>query len=356
MRMLVLYTELMGYTAKTLSVLATEYNVDVTVICKDANKKTPYTPKDQERLRYLGRSQFDRRGLLELFMEKNPDLIYIAGWVDKDYLTVARAAKRKKIPVITGIDNQWRGDIRQRMACCFSSIFIHRYFDYVQVPSRLQYEYARRLGFHRQNILMNMYSADTDLFAAGYQASRETKNVNYPHRFIFVGRLHPNKGLDILLQAWEKLCATINHDWDLMVIGNGPLEKSMKRCARVSLKGFLQPTEIAAEAINAGAFILPSRKEPWGVVVHEFTAAGLPLILSDVCGAAAEFLIPGFNGFSFASENVADLCRVLSRMVRMDDKTLARMGERSYELSHRITPLFSVASLLTPIFQNQYDV
>ena len=47
-------------------------------------------------------------------------------------------------------------------------------------------------------------------------------------------------------------------------------------------KGFIQPKYLNDLLLNSSALILPSRYEPWGVIVHEAAAAGLPIIISDV--------------------------------------------------------------------------
>jgi glycosyltransferase involved in cell wall biosynthesis len=350
MRVLILYTELMGYTARKLSVMASMFGADITAVCRDQNKKTPYVPMDEPGVRYLGRSTLDEVGLLKLFNEVDPDLMYVSGWEDKGYLPAALAGRKKGIPVVTGLDNQWRGDLRQIVGCLLSPWLVRKYFSHVQVAGRWQFEYARRLGFAKEQILPHVYSADTELFSRHWKAARDKKAANYPHCFLFVGRLHPAKGLDILIEAWRMLGSQMEHDWKLVLVGNGPLEEELTGDPGMVLKGFLPPEEVASLVPDMGAFVLPSRKEPWGVVVHEFAAAGLPLVLSDVVGAGTDFLIDGFNGASFKSEDAADLCAALRSVVESDDAALLAMGDRSFDLSRKITPEMSAASLLSPLF------
>lgn len=353
MRILVLYTEIMGYSENMLSYLSLTYDADITVVCQDQNKNTPYFPNNQKKISYLGLSGFNRKSLVDLFYKTSPDLIFVSGWQNKNYLAVARIAKKAGIPVVSGMDNQWRGTLRQHLACCLSLFLIHRYFEYIHVAGRLQYEYAIKLGFRRKKILMNLYSADIKLFADQYRICQEAKSVKYPHRFVFVGRLHENKGIDVLLEAWVALGKQVKHDWELLIIGDGPLEGRFSAAERVIYKSFMQPEDLAGEIASAGVFVLPSRKEPWGVVIHEFAAAGLPLILSDACGAANEFLIDGYNGWLFQSENATSLGEVLKKVVSASDKSLERMGRQSSDLSHRITPAISAASLLIPVIGNK---
>ena len=110
---------------------------------------------------------------------------------------------------------------------------------------------------------------------------------------------------------------------------------------------FLQPHHLVQELPRFGCFILPSRSEPWGVVVHEFAAAGFPLLLSDVVGSARHFLIDGLNGFSFNSDSVASLTKSMKKIISLSDDKLYEMGSHSITLSSRITPHSSAANLLS---------
>ena len=112
---------------------------------------------------------------------------------------------------------------------------------------------------------------------------------------------------------------------------------------------FLTQQELMVEATNAGCFILPSLSEPWGVVAHEFAAAGVPLILSSKVGSASAFLIPGFNGHQFESGNSNALAMVMKRVINSSSEDLMRMGNRSHELSLRINSELSSNSLLSII-------
>jgi glycosyltransferase involved in cell wall biosynthesis len=191
-----------------------------------------------------------------------------------------------------------------------------------------------------------LYSADLNLFHQAYQNNFEQKQARYPHRFLFVGRLESIKGLDILIESWT-LLGDEKLDWELHLIGNGSLKTSLESTKGVMIKDFMQPDQLMEEVADAGCFILPSRGEPWGVVVHEFAAAGLPLILSEVVGSASTFLIPGMNGFSFKANDPQDLARRMTKIISLNDRQLLTMSEYSYRLSQRITPESSAANLLS---------
>jgi glycosyltransferase involved in cell wall biosynthesis len=163
---------------------------------------------------------------------------------------------------------------------------------------------------------------------------------------MFMGRLEKAKNVELLFAAWHRL-AGHRRDWDLCLIGNGSLKSSLEVEENVTVKDFMQPERLREEIASAGCFVLPSRDEPWGVVIHEFAAAGIPLVCSDACGASNTFLIHGTNGYEFRSGNVESLFQHMLKIINASDASLRKMGEYSSCLGQRITPYSSPANLLS---------
>jgi glycosyltransferase involved in cell wall biosynthesis len=83
--------------------------------------------------------------------------------------------------------------------------------------------------------------------------------------------------------------------------------------------------------VAADVFALLSRHEPWGVVVNEAAACGLPLVLSDRVGAAPDLLRDGENGFLVPVDDAAAAAAALGKLT--DPEVRRRMGERSGEIA-----------------------
>jgi glycosyltransferase involved in cell wall biosynthesis len=98
-----------------------------------------------------------------------------------------------------------------------------------------------------------------------------------------------------------------------------------------TVRGGLREEELARRYVEADVFALLSRHEPWGVVVNEAAASGLPLVLSDRVGAAYDLLLDGENGFLVPADDVAAAADALRRLAA-DPELRRRMGERSREL------------------------
>jgi len=149
---------------------------------------------------------------------------------------------------------------------------------------------------------------------------------NGRRRFIYSGRLAAVKRVDTLIDAFVKIAGD-RPDWDLLIVGGGPLEAELKSRVpdallnRVAWTGFIDdPYELAALYTCGEVFILPSSYEPWAVVVCEAAAAGLAIIASQVVGAAGELCRNGVNGRAFPPGDVDALADALLEMSADDDR------------------------------------
>ena len=97
--------------------------------------------------------------------------------------------------------------------------------------------------------------------------------------------------------------------------------------------GFLQPHELTSHLIDAAAFVMPSKKEPWGVVLHEMAIAGLPLGSERMVGSRHEFIFPSKWQFD---ETIAEEVKVL---LKKSTQQLAHYSAKSHQLGTR-HPLF----------------
>lgn len=345
-RILFFHAEVMGYTTATLEALA-KMGVEVHVVSWDSKKLTGYKIPTLKNVTFYGRSAFNFRGLRELAERIKPEIVVVSGWQDPAYVLAAFALRRKGFKTVTGLDTQWEGGPRFLLAEVLGKLGVFKsIYSYAWIPGLRQFETAKRLGYRDHEIISNLYSADLKLFTRAQ--SRSQGQADYSRTFLFVGRLVREKGLTDLLSAWNSLSSQRN-DWVLKIIGDGDLRDAIPSDPSIIFKGFLQPDDLAREVSESGCFVIPSRREPWGVVVHEFAAVGLPLILSSGVGSSDAFLIDGFNGYRVRPGKIGDIAEAMRKIVESDPKTLREFGERSALLSQRITPETSAASLLSLI-------
>lgn len=348
MKILYLYTEVMGYTIATISELR-QTGAEIHLVHWDDKKLTPYKIPTSNKLFLYPKSKENRNSLVKLINKLNPDITVVSGWVDKDYLHAASILKMKGKTVVCGLDGQWYGLLRQHLASVLGIIdYFKKYFSHAWVAGTYQFEYARKLGFKKEEIIFDLYSADISKFSNAYIKNVTFKKKNYPHRFLYVGRFEKIKGLEVLLKAWDEL-RNFKHDWELHLIGNGSLKYQLIERENIVVKDFMQPEKLINEVKGAGCFVLPSIYEPWGVVIHEFAAAGLPLVVSDQVGATKSFLINRFNGFYFNTQNYRCLKSKMLEIMEMSDEALLMFSRNSNQLSNRISPQTSANNLLSLI-------
>ena len=235
----ILYTELMHYNIIVIKALV-ERGCHVHVVLSDSNKKTPYLPPQLEGVTYYNRSSFwDPDHLFRLVKRLEPDLLWTAGWIDPLYNEVAGKVRKKlHIPVVASSDTQWRGGM-QWFNVLISRFRHRRWFSHLFVSGEPQVTYARKLGFHQEQILMHNLSADVDLFSGINLKKAENE---YPRRLVFIGRFSKEKGLLYLLEAWKTIPDRQN--WKLVLIGNGPDYAKLKGYPDVEIKDFMPQEEL----------------------------------------------------------------------------------------------------------------
>ena len=340
---LILYAEVMGYTMAGIQSLVNNYPVHVSIIGWDKQKLTPYELKVPAHVSYQKRSAFSNdKELLSFAVDQNPEVVFVSGWMDKGYMKVARYFKKINVPVVAFVDNHWKGTLRQNIGKLIAPWMLKKSFSKLWVSGPQQYVFATKMGYRKEDILLGCYTADTDYF---HEVCRDRdvyiENHGYPHNITYVGRFAEIKNIESLVNVFK------NHapkwtGWTLTLIGNGPLKQHIinitKDHPQIIIKDFIQPDGLSNEMIRTGIFCLPSKDEPWGVVIHEFASAGIPLVISNVCGAGTTFVEDGVNGYFFNPFDEADLESKLDKAIQSSDHALKWMGRRSYDLSHKITP------------------
>lgn len=207
-------------------------------------------------------------------------------------------------------------------------------------------DYLIDLGFESERIFLGYDAVDNDHFWRGAEAARAKADgvrarLSLPETyFLASARFLPRKNLVTLLRAYADYDRRAEPpSWDLVLLGDGPLRSQlMAECERlgitgkVHLPGFKQYDELPMYYALAGAFVHVSMSEPWGLVVNEAMASGLPLIVSKQCGCVPELLEEGKNGFSFSPQNVEELTDSLLRMAALTDAESELMGRTSREI------------------------
>ena len=367
MKILVLHLELSGYFIASLARL---FEADVTgkVVAWPNPSDAPF---DAAVLGAVGevanRNDYSDGALLAMALEFNPDVVLVAGWSDAGYVKVCKDLKARGVLIVSGCDTQWKGSLRQHVASVIAPWHVQQFIDVFWVSGERQRQLAAKLGYTGDRCWDGYYACDWDLFSASaekrflkaetlkaesgsWKAERILKpesgdlraeggdlRAEVDRSFCFVGRYAPEKGLDTLAEAYRIYCSQVESPWKLICAGRGESREQLLS-AGAEDRGFIQPSDLSQFLAEATVFILPSRFEPWGVVVQEAAATGLPVIVSDVCGAGVHLLRDRWNGRSFAAGDAQHLAACLLWMHQQTDEQLAELGRNSFELSKQYTP------------------
>ena len=152
---------------------------------------------------------------------------------------------------------------------------------------------------------------------------------------LYVSKFERRKRPGDLLTAYARLRAE-GIAAQLVLVGSGPLEGDLKRrvidanIPDVIFPGFLNQAELPAVYAASDLFVLPSVNEPWGLVVNEAMCAGLPIVLSEEIGCAADLVQDGVNGATFRAGDVTGLAEAM-RPILADAGLRAAQGRASLE-------------------------
>ena len=328
MKILVLYTRLTGYWIASIRQDVIDNNNSYLVYTKTPSPQAPFSITSEKSVIVKNADKLLTRDLMAQVKAYTPDVIYLAGWTDKRYLTIAKHFKKKGIPTITGMDNQWLGNLKQHLASWLSPLFIKPYFSHIWVPGTPQYYFAKKLGFKNTHILRGLYCADIPLF-------RDVKQNKKNNQFLFIGRLVKNKGLMHLFSVLKELIQDGKLDFKIHIIGSGPLADQIPIHNLIKHTPFVKPKDLPILMQNAGYFLLPSIYEAWGVVVHEAVLAGMPVLTTHQTGAASDFVIHNYNGFLYDAHDEMALKKLLVFASKQSENDYLKMVQRSKQLAKK---------------------
>jgi glycosyltransferase involved in cell wall biosynthesis len=184
-------------------------------------------------------------------------------------------------------------------------------------------EYLNYLGVPNDKIFTGLNTVNLNQFRKkvfkliGNKRFKKKRSKFPKILLLYVGQLVERKALIQVLKALKK-----NNDQDigLLIIGSGPRKKFLKKvCLKNNLKniyfeGFKQPDQLDYYYALADAFILPSFKEVWGLVINEALASGLYTLASDKTGASYDLIQPKINGEIFNPEKVDEICQSIKKL------------------------------------------
>ena len=287
-----------------------------------------------------------RRGMTEALDRDRPEVVGVVGYARPESMAAIGWARRMARPSFLMSESQeldhprtwWKEAIKRRRVRACSAGFVggprHR-------------DYLVKLGMPRDRIALGYNAVDNAAFARWAEAARVRPDfrLGLPSRpyFIAVNRFVAEKNLVALIESFSHYReeAAEADAWDLVLAGggSGPGVTEVEQAIAASgyaqsihCPGFLQGEDLARWLAGAGAFVHPSRMEPWGLVVNEAAAVGLPLLVSERAGCV-ETLVPEPSadggpivGRRFDPADGDELTTLLAWMAMLGDSDRQAMG------------------------------
>jgi glycosyltransferase involved in cell wall biosynthesis len=284
--------------------------------------------------------------MTETLDRDRPDAVAVVGYARPESMAALRWAVSHDRPAVLLSESQeidhprvwWKEAVKRRRVRRFASALVggprHR-------------DYLVTLGMPAGRIALGYNAVDNAAYARRADAARSSAGCRPlpPDRdyFLSVNRFVPEKNLARLIHAYARYRAEAPSGlaWDLVLCGGGPGEGEVEALVTrlglggsVHCPGFLQEEGLSAWYAHASAFIHPSRMEPWGLVVNEAAACGLPLLVSDRAGCV-ETLVPepsGMTGRRLDPDDTDAMAAAMAWMAGLGEAERARMGRRAAEV------------------------
>lgn len=221
----------------------------------------------------------------------------------------------------------------------------------------------RRVLFHRLDWVVSLTESDLPKFKKLNQNSIVIPNsielipeqpaVLINKRILFIGRMVPDKGYDLLMKAL-KIASKIHDDWDFRIIGDGPLKnKVLKKFESSSLKtkiSWLPSAEtVIEEYLNASIYLMTSRTEGLPMVLLEAQACGLPIVSFNCETGPSDIVINNENGFLIDCFDVEKMVQKIS-LLCSDYDLRAKFGKNAVENVKKFRP-----EVINPMWEDLFQ-
>ena len=280
----------------------------------------PFRPRPLARFPFDGRDAL--RELDAAARQFRPDLLHVQCFSANGVYATALGA-RAQLPLVVSLQGETvmdDGDIYERSMLLRTGLRVGlRRASAVTACSGFVLDDAARFGLREGGeVVPNGVATEGD-------AELQPLAIPDGPFLLGVGRFVRKKGFDLLLEAFARL-ATERPDLQLVIGGDGPARADLAARAavlgldrRVHLPGALSRAQVAWAMANASVFVLPSRVEPFGIVVLEALRAGRPVVASSR-GGAGEIVRDGEHGLVADPLDTAALARAIARL--LDDASL----------------------------------
>lgn len=273
-------------------------------------------------------------------LKRRPRAVFFCHYQRPEILIAASIVRMCGVETFTMNDSKFDDYPRDLWRELAKSLFFLPYQGAL-AGSRRSADYLRFLGVPGDRIVGGYDSVSIDRIRGLAGAPPAPGGADFTDRhFTVIARLLPKKNIATVLHALA-LLASAGKARRLVVCGSGPMEMDLKRLAKdlglsalVEFRGFVQTAEVCQTLGQTLALVLPSTEEQFGQVIPEALSMGVPVLVSDNCGARDHLVRTGVNGFVFEPHNVEGLAYLMS-LIGSNELTWRAMAEAAFRMSEQ---------------------
>ncbi len=251
--------------------------------------------------------------LFQTFNTFKPTVLNVTGWFDWAQVILMAYARMKGVKIVLSSESSLadhnRSGIKEKIKKQIVGM-ADAFFCF----GKSSVDYLLHLGMDSNKIKVNNAAViDEDIIRAHFDQAKgqippNTDSQTRRYTFVYVGRLAPEKNLQMLLGAFLNLLnqEPIAACWDLLFVGDGPSRNDLEQIVQnsnfanhVKFAGGFPWYQVPEWLAKSDVLVLPSTSEPWGLVVNEAMVCNMPVIVSETCGCAPDLVLNDVNGFTF---------------------------------------------------------
>jgi glycosyltransferase involved in cell wall biosynthesis len=272
--------------------------------------------------------------LFKAYLAFKPTILNVTGYFDWAQIILMTYARINGVKVVLSSESSSMDHNRSALKENIKKWIVSR-ADAFFCFGKSSADYLLSLGVKKGQIAVkNAAVIDEDIVLANFEAAKASiSRLN--RNFVYVGRLAPEKNLELLISAFQNISLVTKNapeNWGLLFVGDGPSKAELETLAlknsNIKFVGGFPWYKVPDWLAQSDVLILPSKSEPWGLVVNEAMVCSMPVIVSDKCGCVGDLVKNGVNGFTFSPDNQQELEKAIDFFVE-NDKKIESMGTRS---------------------------
>ena len=342
-KILMIHPEPTPYLIDLINVIHSTFKGQIDILFLNKNVSQNWNLQLEKKWMILPKKNTAKiRLIFQLIFKKKYDVIHFAGWGNILLLLCIALTKFTRVSLVVESDTPishhakfWKKAIKRLV---YPALF--RQFKIFLPGGTKQAKYFEHYGVKSEHIIPMQMTVNTveirrytkTLCENDRQKIREHYEIGKNKIvFLYVGRLVAQKGIGDLISVFNKI---ENENSILLIVGDGPLRHQVENTIKINKKiryvGRLSGKELIKIYCIADTLVLPSHLEPWGLVVNEAMATGLPVIVSDQVGCVEDLVSHQVTGLVVKAGCLVELKCAIEDMAISPTKRI-KMGKYAIE-------------------------